>query len=159
MNLTELKSHLRSHPEHGLNFVLPDGRPLPVHFHVTEAGHVAKRFVDCGGTFRATESCVLQAWTGREHDDGHRLAAGKLAKILELAAPILPSGELPVEVEFEAGVVSQFPIEAISVGDAVLTIQLGLKHTDCLAKELCGVPTAEDDSSGESCCAGSGCCG
>lgn len=159
MKLNELKSHFRSHPEHSLNFLLPDGRPLPVHCHVTEAGHVTKRFVDCGGTFRTTESCVLQAWTGREHDDGHRLAAGKLAKILEVAAPILPSGELPVEVEFEAGVVSQFPIEAIGVGEAVLTIQLGLKHTDCLAKELCGVPAEATGPGDEPCCAGSGCCG
>jgi hypothetical protein len=159
MNLNELTSHLRSHPGHALNFVLPNGQPLPVHFHVTEAGHVTKRFVDCGGTFRTVESCVLQAWTGREHDDGHRLAAGKLAKILEIAGPILPSGEVPVEVEFESGVVSQFPIEEIAVGEAALTIRLGLKHTDCLAKEQCGVPAEAGDAAGEACCAGSGCCG
>jgi hypothetical protein len=159
MNLNELKSHLNVHPDFALNFVLPEGRALPAHFHVTEAGHVMKRFVDCGGTFRTAESCVLQAWTGREQDDGHRLAAGKLAKILAVAAPILPSGELPVEVEFEAGVISQFPIESITPGEGALTIQLGLKHTDCLAKDLCGVPAAESDSTGEACCAGSGCCG
>ena len=53
MNLTELKSLLQAHPEHTLNFALPDGRLIPAHFHVTEVGHIAKKFVDCGGTFRA----------------------------------------------------------------------------------------------------------
>jgi hypothetical protein len=160
MKLHELKAHLRAHPDHALNFILPDGRRLPAHVHVTEAGHVTKRCVDCGGTFRTEESCVLQAWTGREHDDGHRLPAGKLAKILEIAAPILPSGELPVEIEFETGVVSQYPVESVAAGPTELALQLGTKHTDCLAKEKCGVgPETVVEPAGESCCAGSGCCG
>jgi hypothetical protein len=160
MKLHELQSTLRAHPGHALHFILPDGRRLPAHVHVTEAGHVARRFVDCGGTFRTSESCLLQAWTGREHDDGHRLPAGKLAKILEIAAPVLPSGDLPVEIEFEAGVVSQYPVDEVAVGSAELTLRLGTKHTDCLAKEKCGVgPGTAAEPAGEACCAGPGCCG
>ena len=144
MTLTELKTCLETRPELNLAIALPDGRRVPAHYHVTEVGHIAKRFVDCGGTFRASETCLLQTYLGSAKDDGHRLTAGKLAQILGLAQSILPSGELPVEVEYEDGVISQFPlIGAGLVGDE-LTLQLGLKHTDCLAKAQCGI----DDSCG-----------
>jgi hypothetical protein len=142
MNLTELKSRLQNHPELELAIHLPDGRSVPAHYHVTEVGHVAKKFVDCGGTFRATEACVLQTFVGSAWDDGHRLKAGKLAGILGFADAFLPSGELPVEVEYEDGVVSQFPVEGARVAGDRLTLQLGLKHTDCLAREKCGIVDA-----------------
>lgn len=151
MNLTKLKTALRAHPELNVTIALPDGRLVPAHFHVTEVGHVAKKFVDCGGTFRASESCVLQTHFGSSKDDGHRLTAGKLAKILDLAKSILPSGELTVEVEYEEGVISQFPLTETSIKGAALTLQLGLKHTDCLAKAKCGV--ADESASEAACCA------
>ena len=154
MKLSEFKARLGAQPEAQLIIALPGGGAVPRHFHVTEVGHVAKKFVDCGGTFRASESCVLQTWTGSDQDDGHRLTAGKLKSILGLAHSILPSDDLPVEIEFENGVVSQFPVEAITGGPLELNVQLGSKHTDCLAKELCGVGEGQDD-----CGAGSGCCG
>jgi len=37
-----------------------------------------------------------------------------------------------------------------------LIIGLGVKHTDCLAKEIC-LPPAKDDND-SSCCSGTGCC-
>jgi hypothetical protein len=158
MNLHQLQAQLRAQPELNLAVVLPDRGRLPAHFHVTEVGHIAKKFVDCGGTFRAAEACVLQAFTGSPHDDGHRLTAGKLAHILELAKPILPSGELPVEVEYEDGVISQFPVEGITVEAGSLVLQLGLKHTDCLAKDRCGIDDgcgcAGEAAESERCCAG-----
>ncbi|MDB6166968.1 MAG: hypothetical protein JWQ83_2108 [Lacunisphaera sp.] len=159
MNLAELKTCLLAYAELNLAIALPDGRRLPPHFHVTEVGHIAKRFVDCGGTFRASETCMLQAYVGSARDDGHRLTAGRLAKILGLADSILPSGDLPVEVEYEDGIISQFPVTGAGlVGDG-LTLQLGLKHTDCLAKEQCGIDEgcgcgATEPSATESCCAG-----
>ena len=140
MKLQEFRSQLWARPAAQISIVLPDGKQISRHFHVTEVGHVAKRFVDCGGTFRSSESCVMQTWTGVEQDDGHRLTAGKLAHILGLAKSILTSDELPVEVEFEDGVVAQFPVDEISVNDGVLIVHLGLKHTDCLARERCSAP-------------------
>lgn len=139
MNLKELKNCLEARPELNLALALPDGRPVPAHYHVTEVGHIAKKFVDCGGTFRASETVVLQTHIGSPQDDGHRLTAGKLAHILGLAGSILPSGELPVEVEYEDGVISQFPVQGAGLVGDTLTLQLGHKHTDCLAKEKCGM--------------------
>jgi hypothetical protein len=164
MNVTELKSHLLASPDHSVSILLPDGDRVPRHFHVTEVGHVEKKFVDCGGTFRSSETCVLQALVGS--DDHHRLTAGRLAHILDLAKPILPIADLPVEIEYEDGVISQFPLQEIAVEGASLTLHLGLKHTDCLAKDKCGMESGccagEESGEAGACCGdtgeGQGCC-
>jgi hypothetical protein len=156
MKLSEFQTQLRAHPDASVIVALPDGGTVPRHFHVTEVGHVAKQFVDCGGKFRAVETCVLQTWVRTAKDDGHRLTAGKLDYIVGLAQRILPSAELPVEVEYEDGVVSQFPIESITVTGAELTVHLGLKHTDCLARERCGAEGCADETDEESGCCGAG---
>jgi hypothetical protein len=149
MTITEFKEHLRRHPEATLRFQLPDGGLIPAHAHVTEVGRVDKTFVDCGGTVRQLNSCLLQTWVADDTD--HRLTPGKLADILDRAAAILRSEELPVEIEFEDGFVSQFPVNAVETVDDTLLFSVATKHTDCLAKELC-LPQPD------ACCSGSGCC-
>src|SRR6476620_7681013 len=96
--------------------MLPDGSFVPAHFHVTEVGRVQKDFIDCGGTVRSSTACVLQVWVADDTD--HRLDATKLAGILRLAAPVLKAADLPVEVEYEDGRVSQFPVAAAEVTPA-----------------------------------------
>ena len=152
MTITELKETLAQHPDKKLRFVLPDTKTIPAHFHITEVGHVRKDFIDCGGTRRSASTCVLQAWIAA-NDEDHSLEAGKLARILDLAAKILPNTELPVEVEFEAPYISQFPIDSAATDADAIVFRLTTKHTDCLAKEQCGLESAS------SCCSSeSGCC-
>jgi hypothetical protein len=134
-----------------IHLMLPDGAFVPAHFHVTEVGRVQKDFIDCGGTVRSATTCVVQVWVADDTD--HRLDTAKLAKIVRLAAPLLKGGDLPVEVEFENGVVSQYPVAAAEVTPAGVLFHLGTKHTDCLAKDRCGVPTAD-----AACCPTAGCC-
>lgn len=152
MNITEFRNILEQHPDKNLRFVLPDQSAIPPHFHITEVGHVRKNFIDCGGTQRSTEACILQAWVAK-NDEDHSLKAGTLAKILGLAKTILPDDDLPVEVEFEAPHISQFPIQSAEKAGDALVFRLTTKHTDCLAKEQCGLESAS------SCCAAeSECC-
>jgi len=163
MNLAELKDLLLAHPDLTVAIALPEGGRVPAHYHVTEVGHVAKKFVDCGGSFRASEVCVLQTYTGSPRDDGHRLAAGRLAKILGLAQPILPGNDLPVEIEYETEFIAQFPLEGAQVNGTELLLQLGLKHTACLAPDRCGISDAAGVAEEtDRCCAGTsaggGCC-
>lgn len=158
MNITEFIAHLKAHPEKPLLFLLPDGGSIQAHFHITEVGHVKKNFIDCGGTRRSTESCLLQTWVA--DDVEHRLVAGKLDMIFGRAGDVLPNHELPVEVEYEDFSVSQFPVTGVQVVEGSLAFQLGLKHTDCLAKELClpGVCGPAPTLNLLGCAPGSGCC-
>ncbi len=121
-----------------LHLMLPDGDFVPAHFHVTEVGRVRKDFIDCGGTVRSTESCLLQVWLDAG-DTAHRLDSTKLAGILRLAGPLLGTIDLPVEVEYEDGRLSQYPLAAVESTPAGLLFHLGTKHTACLAPDRCGV--------------------
>ncbi len=145
MTLADLKSALAQSADQNLRILLPDGDPIPADFHITEVGHVTKNFIDCGGTRRSVESCVLQAWIAR-NDPDHRLTAGKLAGILEMAGSLIPSDVLEVEVEYEGCVISQYPLASAKSEDGVLSLQLTEKHTDCLAKEACGLESCGSDS-------------
>jgi Family of unknown function (DUF6428) len=136
MKLDELKSILRGHPDTLPRFILPGGEQIPPHFHITEVGHVAKKFVDCGGTFRDREACVLQTHVADDFD--HRLKAKRFADILDLGRPILPGDDLEVEVEWDCCVVSQYPIASGRAVEDRLEFQLGAKRTDCLAQQKCG---------------------
>ena len=138
MTLRDFHAALRGHPEAQLLFVFDDGDTIPVDFHVTEVGHVRKRFIDCGGTQRVAESCQLQVWVAA-NDPEHRLVAAKLAGILDLAKPLLPSEDLPVEVEYEGCVISQYAVTGVEHRDGALRFALADKHTDCLDREACGL--------------------
>jgi hypothetical protein len=151
MLLSELKRALQGHPEKNLLFVLPDGGPIPADFHVTGVGHVTKNFIDCGGTRHSTAACVLQAWVAR-NDKEHRLAAGKLSSILKLAGKVVPSDEIEIEVEYEGCAVSQHPVMAVDASGAELAFTLGSKHTDCLAREACGLESCVRGPGEGECC-------
>lgn len=138
MNLAEFKRHLRLNPSAELRFQLPDGGMIDAHAHITEVGRVDRTFVDCGGTVRKVSSCLLQSWVA--DDVEHRLLPGKLADILTKAAPILRDEEIPVEIEYEDNVVSQFPITGAAIGNGAMVFTLGTRHTDCLAKDVCIAP-------------------
>lgn len=140
MLLREFTALLDAHPAAGLHLLLPDGDLVAAHFHVTEVGRVAKDFIDCGGTVRSSRSCVLQVWVA--DDTAHRLDAAKLAGIVRLAAPVLGGDDLPVEVEYDAGLITQLPVTAAEVTPAGLLFHLGGKHTACLAPDRCGVGSA-----------------
>lgn len=138
LRLSALRNLLYANPSAELLFQLPDGSVVPSHYHVTEVGRVRKDFVDCGGTVRSTDRCVLQLWVADDRD--HRLAAGKLARIIESAKPILGDGDYAVEVEYDLGVITQSPIRRAEATPAGIVLQLEGKHTACLAPELCCPP-------------------
>ena len=151
MTLVTLLKILSENPAAAIHMMLPDESFVPAHFHVTEVGRVHKDFIDCGGTVRSTTTCVLQVWVAQDFD--HRLDTTKLAKVLQLAAPLLKSTDLPVEVEYEDKAVTQFPVSDVEATPSGLLFHLGTKHTACLAMDQCGVGAVV--ASG---CASPGCC-
>lgn len=137
MTVNEFRRLLEANPGARMHWMLPDRSFVPAHFHITEVGRVRKDFIDCGGTVRSTQSCVLQIWVADDVD--HRLETTKLASILRVAGPLLESDEIPVEVEYEEGVISQYPIGGVETTPSGLLFTLGTKHTACLAPDKCGV--------------------
>lgn len=160
MTLSELKSLLAAHPQRAFRLLLPDGDPVPVSFHITEVGRVHKSFLDCGGTQRETTTCQLQVWVGEDYD--HRIETGKMSGILEKGKSLLPDESVPVEIEYEDRVISQYAIESHDLTDDAVILRLAHKHTECLAPELCGLqmPSLRLPAIGAKipCCGPSGCC-
>jgi hypothetical protein len=148
ISLKKLKDILNKGGESEVKIILPNGVQIPSSFHVTEVGLVNKVFIDCGGKVRSQTSCALQTWLG--DDKNHRLNAGKMAKILDLSKGIIPDDNIPVEIEYEDGVISQYPVIDHSVSGGAIILEVGNKHTDCLAKEIC----IKEESA---CCSGGKC--
>ena len=152
MTVHELLTLLGEVPTAKLHLMLPSGEFVPSHFHITEVGRIQKDFIDCGGTTRSTVSCMIQAWVA--NDVTHRLTTDKLAGILRMAASLLQSDELPVEIEYENELVSQYPLTGAEITPSGILLHLGTKHTDCLAPDRCGVPAIGKSS----CRPVGGCC-
>ena len=120
---------------------MPDGNHIPAHFHITEVGHIAKRFIDCGGKLHdPTDTCLLQSYVADDFE--HRLNAATFAKILQLGEQVLPHDDLEVEVEYEDCAITQSPITSAEFTGEHIELRLGEKHTDCLAKAKCGIDGA-----------------
>lgn len=135
IKVSALKAALAAAPDLPITVVWTDGDPIEPHFHVTEVGRVQKDFVDCGGTVRRLVTCLLQTWVGDDTD--HRITGGKLLKAFAHAAPVLGTEDLPVELEYETCNVVQLVVASVRQEPNRLVLQLGSKHTDCLAKEIC----------------------
>lgn len=153
MKLHEFKALLKNEGGKHFRIRLPDGSPVPHSFHVTEVGKVQKTFIDCGGTLRESVVCQLQIWVGEDVD--HRIESRKAAAILEKTRPFLPDESVPVELEYEDRVISQYTIEEVAINPSSVTLKLAHKHTQCLAPELCVVRPKTPESNG---CSTSGCC-
>ena len=170
MTLQEFKTLLQENGGKSFEIVLPTGDGVPMQFHITEIGRVEKTFFDCGGTLRTRTTCQLQAWVGP--DDDHRIQTDKMGRMLERCAEIVPDATLPLELEYEmeSGFVSQFPVADFEVSEGAVVLHLGMRHTECLAPELCIVPAnvpaskgislslSPVESSGACSCGPTGCC-
>jgi Family of unknown function (DUF6428) len=154
MILSELIQYLSSAPKHKIEFLLPDGRTIPSHYHLTEVARVRKDFIDCGGGQRQLEYCTLQLWA--TFDLQHRLSTEKFLSILDKSNTILPNQQIEAEVEYEDKIISQYPIDSVQSSNGKLVVQLTTKHTDCLAKDACGVNPNTVKQPG--CTPGTGCC-
>ena len=156
MKLSEFKSHLSTIPT--LSFVLPNGKSIPSHFHITEAGLITKHFIDCGGTVRTERSINFQIWVA--NDLTHKLESEKLLQIISMSERVIGTEDLELEIEFQSETIGKYGLE-INDGQFLLTP----KQTDCLAKENCGVPEkklnkelSELTLGKESCCTPGGVC-
>ena len=160
MELHEFTAVLRQQPDKTLVFTLPGGREIPRHFHITEIGKVSRDFIDCGGTRRSTESCLLQTLVTKDTD--HRLSTTKLATIVELASTLGLDDHSPVEAEVQLETTAIFSVASCEVAANELRFSLAAKRTACLAPETCGVEMNSlpviSGGGDDDCCGDTGCC-
>ncbi|MFT5512450.1 MAG: hypothetical protein ACI8SE_000848 [Bacteroidia bacterium] len=157
MKLSEVKSTLQNIGE--VRFKLPDGSFVPQHFHVTEIGAISKNFIDCGGKVRKDDVVNFQLWEANDFD--HRIAPSKFTDIIQLSENILKLHDAEVEVEYQSETIGKYGL-TFDGENFVLTNT----HTDCLAKDNCGIPSTKikrnlatvGQESGSCCTPGGGCC-
>lgn len=156
MKLSEIKTHLAT--AEAVNFQLPDGSFVPEHFHVTEVGLIDKHFIDCGGMERREMVANFQLWNA--DDTEHRLKPQKLIHIIALSEKVLGMPDLEIEVEYQSHTIGKYDL-GFNGKDFVLLS----KHTDCLAKDNCGIPEgkqkinlSELGQTNQSCAPGGKCC-
>jgi hypothetical protein len=153
LSLQQLVEALNKADGRIVRFELPTTTLLSPHVHVTEVARLDKKFVDCGGTLRTDSNCRLQLY--QADDTEHRITAAKFAQILAKGAGVLNSLNLSVEVEAEAPYLSVFPITASRIEEKQIVLSLGMRHTACLAEDVCFPANLQDKSA---CTPGSGCC-
>lgn len=133
-------------------FKSPDRKLLPLHFHVTEAAVVLKKFTDCGGFEREELYSTIQLWTS--HDYNHRINAGKLRKII-LNTLVANDKDMDLFVEHETDTLSLYAVESYEVIGETILYLLGNKKAQCLAPDQCGVNEGVVE---KKCCQKSNCC-
>ena len=147
MKLSQFKSHLENATD--INFVLQNGTKVPSHFHITEVGLTTKQFTDCGNTFRIVKTATFQLWTST--DFHHRLEPKKIVSILNGTQNMFAGEDLDIEIEYQQETIGKFGL-TFNDNQFVLTNT----QTDCLAKDICGIPVEKEKvtccSSNSNCC-------
>jgi len=141
-----------------IRFQLPNGKLVPIHFHVTEVGVTKKNYIDCGGKIREEQVINFQLWEADDFD--HRIAPQKLKSIVELAEKALHLPDTEIEVEYQSETIEKYGLEFNGI-----TFLLTNKQTACLAEDSCGIPSQKQKvnlselQTKNSCCdPKSGCC-
>lgn len=154
MNIKDFKNTLSSLKQ--LAFVLPNGNHVAPHFHLTEVGIINKNYVDCGGTIRKESNANFQLWSADDLD--HRLLPQTVIDIIEMAETEIGLENLEIEVEYQSETIGKYGLNFDGS-----RFHLTPTQTDCLAKDKCGISTAQPvtliQSESSSCCSPeSGCC-
>jgi hypothetical protein len=156
MKLSQVKNILKT--VETVVFTLPNGTPVPEHFHVTEIGMITKNFIDCGGTVRKESVISFQLW--QANDFNHRLKPTKLLKIIELSEKTLGIEDFEIEVEYQESTIGKYNLEFDGKNFVLLN-----KNTACLAQDQCGITTEKPKmklstitKQSNSCTPGGSCC-
>lgn len=156
MKLSDIKKHLST--VSSVNFILPDGKAVPQHFHVTEVGQITKKFIDCGGVVRDEKIVNFQLWEAGDFD--HRLAPQKLLNIIALSEKTLGIEDAEIEVEYQSSTIGKYHLDFNGTNFLLKATQ-----TNCLAQDKCGIPPeklkvnlVDLSNTSQSCCTPGGKC-
>ena len=127
MKISEFKSIIKKLKD--IVFVLPSGKKIPSHLHITEIGIIQKQYVDCGGNLRLENLINMQLWYS--NDKNHKIEPAKILKIIERSDKLLKFQDDEIQIEYQQDTVCKFNLKFS--GD--ITFKLIKTFTDCLDKE------------------------
>ena len=161
MTLTQLKSLLREHSGRHFRIQLPDGEAVPVPS-TSPKSAASIRFSSTAAASSGNRSPASSKFGSarlrspdRDRQNGRHPRQGRL---------YLPDESVPVEIEYEDQVISQYTIPSHEISPEAVVLQLAHKHTECLAPELCGLPALAPPAPEirlkiqAPCCGPTGCC-
>ncbi|MFK5972535.1 MAG: DUF6428 family protein [Flavobacteriaceae bacterium] len=162
MKTHELLSLLSDNPNKSLLFEYKEGQTVSANYHITEVKNVTIDSVDCGAGTDYWKETIIQLWESpKEVEKREYMTAIKALDILHKVDKLKPL-ERDSEVKFEYSNptfhTAQLFVNDHEIHNQHLIIKLGVKKTDCKAKETCGIPV-EVLVQEEACCTpGGGCC-
>jgi hypothetical protein len=143
----------KADPECRIAIYTPSGLSVPCHFHITEIGRTAKKFVDCGGVERETSDTTFQIWVAEDTD--HKMTVGKFLNIIE-AGSYLVDEEDQIVFEYDNNhTIGLYGISLIQQLEHFFNMFLVQKRANCLAPDKCGV---KPEQMPKTCCGNKGCC-
>lgn len=162
MKTQEFLDVLKEYNQKELLFEYKEGSYVGANYHITEVKNTTIKSVDCGGRSEAWNETIIQLWESpKEIGKTEYMSAEKALSILEKVSKIYQfDGTAEVKFEYSNDHFHKANLEIYNVeltSDKVL-IKLFVSHTDCKAKDECGVPEKEPIVADEACCSGSGCC-
>ena len=163
MKTNEFLVLLQEHPNKKLLFEYAPGNFVGHNYHITEVKNITIDSVDCGAGVDFWKETIIQLWESPDEKDSlEYMTAFKALGILNKVDKIKPM-ERAVEVKFEYSNerfhTAQLFVNDFSISTNQLIMKLGVKQTDCKAKETCGAPVETAIQSGApSCAPDSGCC-
>ncbi|HSZ72974.1 MAG TPA: DUF6428 family protein [Cytophagaceae bacterium] len=151
MKLSDFKKHLSV--AKSVSFELPNHKMVVPHFHITEVGTVTRNSIDCGGNLHHNSFVNFQIWQNEDID--HRLTPIKLLNIISKSEQLFGNMDFEIEVEYQTDTIGKYNLGV--KGENFVLIPT---HTDCLAKDDCGVPVLEpvQKQKTNTCSPGGGCC-
>jgi hypothetical protein len=150
MKLSEFRTRLSR--ARNFTLLLPGGRAVPSHFHITEAGLETKHFIDCGKTIHVKKRAVFQVWVA--NDVWHRLKPETAAGIIDKSHHIFAGEDPDVVIEYQQDTISRFGLNFEEGHFQLIPLQ-----TECLAQDQCAAPKVSAVKQTEAYCEpGGGCC-
>ena len=161
MKTLEFLELLEANKSKSLLFEYTPGKLVGANYHITEVKNISIDSVDCGAGTDSWNETVIQLWEspseiGKTEFMTAFKASGILNKVDRMRS-MDKDAELKFEYSNDHFHTAQLFVNDFSFTHENLIINLGVKKTDCKAKETCGVPI-EVESEGGCCAPGSGCC-
>lgn len=161
MKTKELFTLLENNKNKSLLFEYTPGNFVGANYHITEVKHITVDAVDCGAGVDSWKETIVQLWESPiEKEQKTYMTGFKALGILKKVGSIKPyDGDAEIKFEYSNPRfhTAQLFLNSYTASENQLIIRLGIKQTDCKAKETCGIE-APKEMAVSSCAPGSGCC-